>query len=679
MYALRDYQEEARGRIREEIQKGHKSIVCVAPTGAGKTLIACKGIIEPAVENGKRVWFIAPRTQLIHQTSDKLDEIGVPHGVIMANHWRRRSADPVQVCSQQTLIRRLDSIKSAPDVIVIDEAHHVTDKNSLGTILARFPDAVQIGFTATPVRLDGRGLGCAFSSMVIVETISALIERGYLVPPRWYRAKQAIDLSGIKMSAGDFNQKQLGQRVDRAVLVGNIVVEWLEKAEQRPTVCFATNVQHSHHIVEQFDAAGVPAVHIDANTSDSDRQEAIARVKSGAVKVLSSVGVFTEGFDLPATGCVILARPTASLGLYIQMAGRGLRPRNGIAEPGEDCIFLDHANLKTTHGPVDWHHEWTLDDKPKRQREKERKEVLCKRCHQVLEGWPSKCPNCGAELKAAADFEQRELAIDDGVRLELDNDDRWNAETQHQRKKYYAKIAKEAEANCWKPAAVGVRFKAKFGDWPNWRDMDLSDLLLKRDKEAKEWTLERRPDAKEPAPVPVHTVDRKPGNRIVRKPAMQGDLFEERKKRREYNEELCERILEAQSLDELVDLSGVEVGDNQKLWTDHEMYEDRLIVITTLLLAISKARVMSIEDQELVPSNIRMKIFDESRLRSNGTVESSSLLNEFALTVAGDYPNHSVYFERLKNLLKTRDRGWEIRNQIWSKKVSEYMQGAFSR
>lgn len=476
-YTLRDYQIDAVGRIRQQLLRGRRRVLAVAPTGAGKTLMFCLGIISPSVERGKRAWIVVPRRQLVGQTSQKLDDIGVTdHGVLQGNHWRTRYKATVQVCSKDTLARRMEKIKlPTPDLIVWDEAHHLTDDNSYGELLARFPEAVHIGFTATPCRLDGRGLGSVFEEMIQVTTINELIARGYLVPPRVFAAATA-DLSGVKTQHGDYNQKQLGERMSGSRILGDIVQEWLKHGEGRPTVGFAVNVEHSQRLVAMFKEVGVAAAHIDADTPQEQRDVMIAHLDHGRIKILFSVGVFTEGFDLPSVGCVIFARPSMSLSLYIQMAGRGLRPAKGIAQPGENCIFLDHAGLTHRHGFVTEDREWSLADGA-RPEKKEKRLFSCTGCAAELRNWPPFCPLCGARLREE-DREQAELPLPDSTPLKEITEADLQASVE-ERQEAYRQLEEEAylfNREAWWP---GWKFKQRFKVYPTAKDRRTSQNRIK--------------------------------------------------------------------------------------------------------------------------------------------------------------------------------------------------------
>lgn len=478
-YALRDYQEALLDQTRLEIRRGNNAPLLVLPTGGGKTRVFCQGIIMPAVAKGLSVIIVVNRKQLVRQACDDLERLGVhDYGVLQANHPRTRYHSPVQVASKDTLIHRMDFLRHEPDIIIIDEAHHVTDDNTYSEIRKRWPNAIVIGFTATPCRLDGKPLGAVFNAMVCGPGIKDLIEQRYLVPPTVFAGKPA-DVTGLKKSGGDWNQKQLAARTDTDELVGDIVETWKAHGDGRPTVAFALNIAHSKHIVANFNEEGIAAAHIDADTPDDERLEILGKLKVGEVKVCSSVGVFTEGFDCPAVGCVILGRRTESLSLYIQMGGRGLRPANGIAEEGEDCIILDHGNFtwKPGFGPLDDERIWSLSAKCRNVSEEKRR--ACKNCGANVPPNLPLCPACGSAMRNGTG-KQTDLVGDipmgDGTILQAVAREEVEAHKMKERRTFFREMAEHGWTNKWTAARVHFRFKERFKEYPKRADQEGSRI-----------------------------------------------------------------------------------------------------------------------------------------------------------------------------------------------------------
>lgn len=397
---LRDYQLRAIDGIREHLMAGTRRVLLASPTGSGKTTVAA-AMIRGAQRYSNKVLFIAHRKELIDQCSTRLDGEHIDHGIIMANHPRSRLHLPVQVASVQTLINRETGFY--PDIIVIDEAHRATAK-SYETVIRQNPESAVIGLTATPIRSDGKGLGRLFDAMVECPSIRELTEMGHLVPSVMYSQPAPDGLKDVKVTAGDYNAEQLGFVMNKSKLVGDIVAHWKRYAAttgpggaHRPTVVFAVNIAHSKSIVEEFVANGIRAEHLDGDTELRERERILHRLATGETQVVSNCGVLCEGWDSPSVSCVILARPTMSLGLYLQMAGRALRLSLGKF----DCLILDHAGCFHRHGHVSIDREWTLDEQQMKKRAKSVNPgdnyKVCPECMRVAPLATRKC-ECGYEF-----------------------------------------------------------------------------------------------------------------------------------------------------------------------------------------------------------------------------------------------------------------------------------------
>jgi superfamily II DNA or RNA helicase len=375
---FRPYQEAAIQSARDRIARGVRRILLNSPTGSGKTVIA-GGIVQRAVAKGRRVLFLAHRRELIDQTVNKLRDAGVhDFGVIMAGSGMINPDAPVQVASIQTLIRR--EFPRA-DLVIIDECHRAASRSYL-SVLANYPDAAVIGLSATPERLDGKGLDNIFSDMVAVATVPDLIEAGHLVKPVCY-AGETADLSGVKIRRGDYDEHELASAMDKPKLTGDIVTNWLRIAKGRQTAVFAAGVEHAQHLTAEFFAAGIPAATVTGATPRAEREAIIADWRAGFVQVVVNVFVFVEGFDMPSMECVVLARPTKSVSLYLQAVGRVMRPF-----PGKDrAILIDHAGCWQMHGPPHIHREWALEGLAKSRKEPAA-QVVCASCGIVYEAKP---------------------------------------------------------------------------------------------------------------------------------------------------------------------------------------------------------------------------------------------------------------------------------------------------
>lgn len=381
---LRPYQLAAVERLREGIRAGKMRQVLKLPTGAGKTLCAMH-LIHSSQEKGKRALFLCDGLELLDQTSTRFDSEAIPHGIMQANHWRTRAYEPVQIATIQTLVRR-----DMPefDLLIADEVHRGGDRLNKLIKDVRVPC---IGLTATPFT---RGMGLTWDSLVTSATMQQLIDDGFLVPPQVW-APSEPDLEGVKVVAGEWKEDELAERCDTPDLVGDIVATWLTKGENRQTICFAVDVAHSKHIVEQFRTSGVDAVHIDGYMSPEMRRPLVERFRRGEIKLISNVGVLDRGFDVPEAGCLIYARPVrSSLALYVQMGGRVLRPHPGK----KDAIILDHAGNTIRHGFLTDPQPDVLDMGGHQKREykpKTKEPKKCPKCSYLRPANLQQCPMCG--------------------------------------------------------------------------------------------------------------------------------------------------------------------------------------------------------------------------------------------------------------------------------------------
>jgi superfamily II DNA or RNA helicase len=365
------------------------------PTGGGKTVIAAK-MCGTVNEKKRRAFFIAHRDFLLEQTSLTFDRAAIPHSFIAAGGFPHNPHMRIQVCGVATLARRLDRV-AAPDIIFWDECKHIAASTYQKVFEWAGPNCKHVGLDATPVRLDGKGLDLAFQSIVLGPTVAWLIENGFLSEYRAY-APSAPDLSGVHTTAGDFNRGELVDVMDKGAIVGNMVGHYKALAGGRRAVYFAVSVEHSQHIAAAFNAAGIPARHLDASSSTQERSQAARDFARGKLSVLVNVDLFGEGYDLAAQAgqdvaidCVGLARPTQSLALHLQQCGRALRPAPGK----EYAVILDHAGNLARHGLPDDEREWTLAGRSKKQKDTGPIVRQCPECYGVHPATKPACPYCG--------------------------------------------------------------------------------------------------------------------------------------------------------------------------------------------------------------------------------------------------------------------------------------------
>ena len=454
-FKLRDYQTDIITAIRTSLSNGNKRPCVQAPTGSGKTVIAAS-IVNMAMDKGKKVLFCVPSISLIDQTVKRFEENGIwDVGVIQAFHERTDYRMPVQVCSVQTLARR--SIPEC-DLVIIDEAHVMFKfyQDAFANVWSNVP---VIGLTATPWQ---KGMGKLYDDLIIGQTTQGLIDLGHLSDFKVF-APSHPDLDGVKTIAGDYDLKGLGEAMDKAPLVADIVSTWMERGENRQTLCFAVNRAHAKNIQTQFEKAGVKTAYMDAYTDLAERQEIADQFANGDIQIVCNVGVLTTGVDWDVR-CIILARPTKSEILYTQIIGRGLRTADGK----DHCLILDHSDTTLRLGFVTSIHHDTLDDgKTKKKAEVKKREYLpkeCAKCNFLKPPKTRKCPVCGFEAVAVSDVDHI-----DGELAELgrDGSQKLISYTQEQKQQFYSELISYARAKGFKSGWAYWTYKDKFKVGPS--------------------------------------------------------------------------------------------------------------------------------------------------------------------------------------------------------------------
>lgn len=360
------------------------------PAAVSKT-ITFSYIASRVRQNGKRIGIFAHRSELIGQISRTLKLFDVPHGLITAGSTYVPNQS-VYVCSVQTYARRVAAGRAPVfDMGIVDEAHHASEGSTWDRCMANSPDAIWLGVTATPERLDGRPLE-AFQVMLKGPTPRQLIDAGALCDYRLF-APTTIDLSGVHTIAGDYNKGELADAVDRPSVTGDAVRHYAQYLKGAPSVAFCVSVAHAEHVAEQFRAAGYKAASVDGKMSADDRAKVIGEFSAGKLNVLSSCDLISEGFDVPGIHGAILLRPTQSLSLYLQQVGRALR-----TAPGKDrAIILDHAGNCGRHGLPDQDREWSLEGRKKSKGTPNDVQPVrqCERCFCAYPANRGACPECG--------------------------------------------------------------------------------------------------------------------------------------------------------------------------------------------------------------------------------------------------------------------------------------------
>ena len=448
---LYPYQQELIKKLYDLIRKGEKRILLYAPTGAGKTVIIAS-VIRDALSRGREVLFLVHRNELVHQTVDTLQRFGIEAGVIKAG-WKADGSKPAQVASVQTLASR-----GAPeklDLVFIDECHTTSYFQACKDLLTQHTGLI-IGITATPWRTRKReGLSEYYQCIVRAPLPSKLIEMGFLCPPIYYGYNNEIDFKKVRTRAGEFAVEDLDVVCNTPAVIEKIVTEYRRLAQDRTCICFAVNVEHARNIAATFNRAGVAADHIEAATHPMSRSEKYQALDKGDIKVLSSVGVLTEGFDVRSVSAIILARPTQSMALNYQMVGRGLRTCSENQK--KDCLVLDFSNNTERHGMVQMLDSVEMDSPMETEDGAITKS--CPACFLVVPLSVMLCPNCGYAFPLCDGEGEKKERLEDLVKL-LPPDEK-------KKRLAFAKYARYGFENGYRPTWAETMFKKKYSKWPS--------------------------------------------------------------------------------------------------------------------------------------------------------------------------------------------------------------------
>lgn len=396
---LRPYQDELVERVRQSWRTGHRSPCIVLPCGGGKSCIVAE-IARRTTFGGKRVLFLVHRRELV----DQIKRAFLRWGVIMG------LCDIMMV---QTAVRRLKKIPR-PALIIIDENHHSLAA-SYKRIYEHFEGIPRVGVTATPIRLNGDGLGDVNDDLIIGVSAKWLIENHCLAPYDYY-APDIADLAGVHTVRGEYVSADIEKAMIGNKVFGDMIKYYRQFADGKKAVCYCASIKHSERTAEVFREAGISAAHIGGSTPKPERDRTIADFRNGKIQVLCNVDLISEGFDVPDCECAILLRPTHSLTLYIQQSMRCMRYRRG-----KRAVIIDHVGNYARFGMPDDDREWSLEKKPKgearRQENRDKGVRQCPECfftfRAVPPGHKAVCPHCGYDFPKA----ERQLEQDDSVGL----------------------------------------------------------------------------------------------------------------------------------------------------------------------------------------------------------------------------------------------------------------------
>lgn len=479
MTELRDYQTRVMDEVARRFRAGLRRVLVVSPTGSGKTVMFAWLAARTALK-GKRVLILVHRIELLWQTSRTLDAMGVEHGILKAG---TREAPPqrIVVAMVQTLGIRITKARTlatvdgtgpaypiVPDLIITDEAHHAV-AGTWENVHDAFPWAFHIGFTATPLRLDGKGLAAVYDDLVLGPAVADLIERSYLADYVCY-SKPPPDLRGLHRIGGDFVASELEARM--LPLMGDAVEHYRRHADGLPAIGFCVSIAHAEAMADTFAAAGYRAFSVDGAMPQKRRDERISGLADGRTQVLMSCALVSEGLDIPAVAAALLYAPTMSLAKYLQQVGRALRPK----ETGGKAIILDHAGNVDRHGLPDQRRKWILTvDKMAGEVDPVK---TCPECFATIPRGANPCPVCSYD--ASVDATGKEASVLPGFAPgELVKIDRIRNPSRETIAEELAKCKSEADVY---RLAVAFGYKKGWG-WHAWlREMERRKAAGRNDK-----------------------------------------------------------------------------------------------------------------------------------------------------------------------------------------------------
>jgi DNA repair protein RadD len=452
MRTLRDDQSSTMQNVADAVRGGERRVAIQAPTGWGKTVFAA-ALVERVQAKGKRLIFTVPAISLVDQTVSMFYDQGITDvGVIQAHHHMTDWAQPIQICSIQTLQRK--EVLPDADIVLVDENHRLFDWFRHWFTHPKFLNVPFIGLSATPW---SKGIGTYWKKLIIAATTQDLIAKGLLSDFKVF-APSHPDLSGVRVSGGDYVEADLSQRMQEGGLTADVVQTWVKHANGRPTLCYAVDRLHAAKLQAQFAASGVPCAYQDGNTKADARTLIKRDFHSGSVKVVVSVGTLTTGIDWDVR-CISLVRPTKSQMLFTQIIGRGLR-----TAPGKDhCLILDHSDNHLRLGfvtDIDASHTELPTGKlaAKNTTDNIRLPKECPQCGFLKAPGTKQCPVCAFVVEVHSKIEPTPGELAELKRKAI--------ETAIEPKQFLAELRCYAHEHGYKDAWAAYKFKEKYGHMP---------------------------------------------------------------------------------------------------------------------------------------------------------------------------------------------------------------------
>lgn len=389
---LRPYQQEAIAQIEGHFNSGTRSVLYQLPTGGGKTIVF-SSIITKWVQANKRVCVLVHRVELLNQAAQTLRKLGINSGRIKGKE-RYDHQHLVHVASVQTLSRNKSAYPpDLFDLLVVDEAHHAV-AGSWDRVIKRFNTAKILGVSATPCRLDGRGLGNAFDVLIEGPQPVTLSEQGFLAPAKVYAPPPKFEPGRLKTRMGDFQLDDASSQLSAVHVIGDVITHYKKHLKGLTAIAFCCSIAHAESVAAALTRAGIPSASIDGSMSEEQRASLLAQLASKSIKVLTSCALIGEGVDVPSVGGCILLRPTKSLALFLQMVGRCLRP-----DGDSFAVVLDHVGNYQRLGHHLLERSWSLADgvslSPAAKGKDGSNGWLCQSCDFLAPKDSDQCPECG--------------------------------------------------------------------------------------------------------------------------------------------------------------------------------------------------------------------------------------------------------------------------------------------
>ena len=405
-FNLYDYQTELVIKARKSLTTGHKGVLIQSPPGSGKSVVIAE-IARLTTDKGNRVMFLVHRKELVEQITEtfKANEVDLDLCTIMT---------VTKVANRLTLLPK-------PSLIITDETHHSRAK-TYRNIYDYYSDVPRLGFTATPWRMSGKGFEDIYSEMVEGKSVKWLIENNRLAPYEYYSIPEA-DIGKLqKSSTGDYTNKSI-EKALKSTIFGDVVENYVKVASGQKTILYAHSIEYSQKFADEFKGAGIKAVHVDSKTPSAERDEIMNDFRNGKIKVLCNVDLISEGFDVPDCTCVIMARPTDSLVLYLQQSMRCMR-----YQPNKTATIIDHVANYTRHFLPDTDRTWNLKgfDKKRKKQQRNENEIAIKECPNCFGVMESKsliendfhCPYCNFKIEVI----KADKEVIDATLSKLDSD-----------------------------------------------------------------------------------------------------------------------------------------------------------------------------------------------------------------------------------------------------------------